>query len=152
MLGFPIRKSPDQRSVANSPGHIAGSHVLHRLLVPRHPPCALKNLNTHYKQEQDARVHYAVLKTRTEPTPSHHQTTNPDKKPSRSIRYGDQISLYRTKPPKNGGFRPEKPRCETPVPSGPNSVPKPTDHNQPRSHSQETPDGTSSRPTADRSE
>jgi hypothetical protein len=43
-LGFPIRTSPDQRSVANSPGHIAGSHVLHRLSMPRHPPCALTNL------------------------------------------------------------------------------------------------------------
>ena len=42
--GFPIRKSPDQSLVADSPGLIAGSHVLHRLLVPRHPPCALKNL------------------------------------------------------------------------------------------------------------
>jgi hypothetical protein len=53
-LGYPIRKSPDQRSVANSPGHNAGSHVLHRLSMPRHPPCALKNLphqthNTHNK-------------------------------------------------------------------------------------------------------
>ena len=51
-LGYPIRKSPDQRSVANSPGHNAGSHVLHRLSMPRHPPCALTNLphqthNTH---------------------------------------------------------------------------------------------------------
>ncbi len=44
VLGFPIRTSPDQRSVANSPGHFAGSHVLHRLSMPRHPPCALKNL------------------------------------------------------------------------------------------------------------
>jgi hypothetical protein len=34
------------------------SHVLHRFLVPRHPPCALKNLAT------DARVHCAVLKQR----------------------------------------------------------------------------------------
>ena len=46
MLGFPIRTSPDQRSVANSPGHIAGSNVLHRLSMPRHPPCALNNLPT----------------------------------------------------------------------------------------------------------
>ena len=43
-LGFPIRTPPDQRSVANSPGLIAGSHVLHRLSMPRHPPCALTNL------------------------------------------------------------------------------------------------------------
>ena len=42
--GFPIRKSPDQSLVADSPGLIAGSYVLHRLLVPRHPPCALTNL------------------------------------------------------------------------------------------------------------
>jgi hypothetical protein len=41
--GSPIRKSPDQSLVADSPRHIAGSHVLHRLLMPRHPPCALKN-------------------------------------------------------------------------------------------------------------
>ena len=39
------------------------SHVLHRFLVPRHPPCALKNLAT------DARVHCAVLKQR--PTTHH---------------------------------------------------------------------------------
>src|SRR5690606_8075503 len=42
--GSPIRKSPDQRLVAGSPRLIAGSHVLHRLLVPRHPPWALSNL------------------------------------------------------------------------------------------------------------
>ena len=46
--GFPIRKSPDQSLVANSPGLIAGSYVLHRLLVPRHPPCALNNLANTY--------------------------------------------------------------------------------------------------------
>jgi hypothetical protein len=39
--GFPIRKSPDQCLVADFPGLIAGSNVLLRLLVPRHPPCAL---------------------------------------------------------------------------------------------------------------
>jgi hypothetical protein len=31
--------------VANSPGLIAGSNVLHRLLMPRHPPCALHSLS-----------------------------------------------------------------------------------------------------------
>src|SRR6476659_7910933 len=43
--GFPIRKSPDRSLVADSPRLIAGSYVLLRLLVPRHPPCALINLN-----------------------------------------------------------------------------------------------------------
>src|SRR5262245_66540261 len=58
--GFPIRKSPDLSLVADSPGLIAGSYVLLRLLVPRHPPCALINLAT----TDDARVHCAVLKMR----------------------------------------------------------------------------------------
>jgi hypothetical protein len=44
--GFPIRTSSDPRSVDSSPRHIAASHVLHRLPVPRHPPCALKHLQT----------------------------------------------------------------------------------------------------------
>jgi hypothetical protein len=32
--------------VGSSPRLFAASHVLHRLLVPRHPPCALINLTT----------------------------------------------------------------------------------------------------------
>src|ERR1700753_1661410 len=65
LTGFPIRKPPDQSLVADSPGLIAGAYVLHRLLVPRHPPCALNNLAT----TDDARVHYAVLKIQTVPAP-----------------------------------------------------------------------------------
>jgi hypothetical protein len=44
--GFPIRISQDHSLVASSPGHFAGSHVLHRLWTPRHPPRALSNLTT----------------------------------------------------------------------------------------------------------
>jgi hypothetical protein len=44
--GFPIRTPWDHSSVDSSPRPIAASHVLHRLLVPRHPPCALSNLTT----------------------------------------------------------------------------------------------------------
>ena len=44
--GFPIRTSSDPRSVDSSPRLIAASHVLHRLPVPRHPPCALTHLQT----------------------------------------------------------------------------------------------------------
>lgn len=43
--GFPIRTPPDHSSFTNSPGLIAGHNVLHRLLVPRHPPIALHNLH-----------------------------------------------------------------------------------------------------------
>ena len=44
--GFPIRTSPDQCSVGNSPELFAATHVLHRLLAPRHPPHALSSLLT----------------------------------------------------------------------------------------------------------
>src|SRR5689334_6860374 len=40
-LGFPIRESADHRLFSASPRLIAAVHALHRLLVPRHPPCAL---------------------------------------------------------------------------------------------------------------
>ncbi len=43
-VGFPIRTSRDQRLVSTSSGLIAAAHVLHRLLAPRHPPCALSLL------------------------------------------------------------------------------------------------------------
>lgn len=45
--GSPIRTPSDQSLVINSPRLIADSYVLLRLLMPRHPPCALKNLTTH---------------------------------------------------------------------------------------------------------
>jgi hypothetical protein len=60
VLGFPIRTPPDHSLVANSPGLIAGSNVLHRLLMPRHPPCALHSLsqqrqnNTHNTPKLEA--------------------------------------------------------------------------------------------------
>src|ERR1700753_4062416 len=40
-LGLPIRKSAGQWLFSAYPRLIAAVHVLHRLLVPRHPPCAL---------------------------------------------------------------------------------------------------------------
>src|SRR3954470_5974755 len=45
-VGFPIRKSADQSLFSDSPRLIAAVHVLHRLLVPRHPPCALVLLSS----------------------------------------------------------------------------------------------------------
>jgi hypothetical protein len=43
-LGCPIRVSPDQWLLNAYPGLIAVVHALLRLLVPRHPPCALNIL------------------------------------------------------------------------------------------------------------
>ena len=42
--GFPHSDIPGSKPVCGSPRLIAAYHVLHRLLVPRHPPCALSNL------------------------------------------------------------------------------------------------------------
>src|SRR6185312_16577545 len=48
-----MRTPSDHSSVDSSPRTIAASHVLHRLLMPRHPPCALNNLtNTHIKKSR----------------------------------------------------------------------------------------------------
>ena len=45
-VGFPIRKSTDRSLVSGSPWLIAATHVLRRLLEPRHPPHALSSLVT----------------------------------------------------------------------------------------------------------
>src|SRR3954469_19180357 len=131
--GFPIRKSSDQRSVDSSPRLIAASYVLHRLLVPRHPPCALKNLatqkpHTHPRKEaavrtytnpeltesEDARVHCAVLNVRPD-TP---HTSPPDPRPPT----GDTAVREQESP-----ARDQRPRFPgLPALSGPNSVPTTT--------------------------
>src|SRR5438477_9504330 len=70
-VGFPIRKSRDQRLVSTSSGLIAAAHVLHRLLAPRHPPRALillieKNTLLPLWSFQGARELYAHEKNRLE--------------------------------------------------------------------------------------
>lgn len=42
--GFPHSDISGSLLTYSSPKHFVVSHVLHRLLVPRHPPCALINL------------------------------------------------------------------------------------------------------------
>ena len=48
LSGCPIRKSPDITPAYGSPRLIAVNHVLHRLPVPRHSPCALCSLTSFY--------------------------------------------------------------------------------------------------------
>ena len=92
--GFPIRTSSDQRPVIGSPRLIADSHVLHRLLVPRHPPCALNNLqtikekiteNSPHTHTQNRRVHSTASRRCSRPLYSsqttNHTTTNTREKP-----------------------------------------------------------------------
>src|SRR5215467_13949989 len=48
--GFPHSEIPGSKPVCGSPRLIAAYHVLHRLLLPRHPPCALSSLTTKFTQ------------------------------------------------------------------------------------------------------
>jgi hypothetical protein len=50
--GFPIRRSPGQSLLGGSPELIAACHVLHRLLTPGHPPCALIRLTTTQRMKE----------------------------------------------------------------------------------------------------
>src|SRR6266536_2981182 len=43
-VGFPHSEIPGSMPACGSPRLIAACHVLHRLLLPRHPPCALSSL------------------------------------------------------------------------------------------------------------
>src|SRR6059058_3446713 len=54
--GLPIRESTDQRLFNTSPWLIAVVHALHRLLVPRHPPCALDILTVIARPSREARA------------------------------------------------------------------------------------------------
>ena len=42
--GFPHSEIPGSMDICSSPRLIAACHVLHRLLMPRHSPCALSSL------------------------------------------------------------------------------------------------------------
>jgi hypothetical protein len=57
VVGFPIRKSPDITPVCGSPELIAACHVLHRLILPRHPPCALSSLTIELTLAQQSDLH-----------------------------------------------------------------------------------------------
>src|SRR3954453_16836261 len=98
--GFPIRKSTDHSLVIDSPWLIADSYVLHRFLVPRHRPCALKNLATKMLASP---VEFSTY--RRYPTPNGHPHT-------RGVRYEAG-----TGPNKKGK------RTKRPGASGANNVP-----------------------------
>src|SRR5205807_3633890 len=72
-LGFPIRESAGHWPFSASPRLIAAVHALLRLLVPRHPPCALNILTVIWERALrllpgDTRVigYCAVFKVREE--------------------------------------------------------------------------------------
>ena len=103
MLGFPIRTSSDHSSVDSSPRLIAASYVLHRLLVPRHPPCALKNLAT-------------KMLASTVQFSNNNPNTNPTPPPTHKGRFGGR-------PARRKKHAQKCRNTPSPVLSGPNSVP-----------------------------
>lgn len=105
MPGFPIRTSSDPRSVGSSPRHIAASNVLHRLSMPRHPPCALKHLQITKTKKQKLQNKQENLLVRCSQPLSTKQTPHPTTKMERQHTHPHTGSDYR------------------PVASGPNSVP-----------------------------
>ena len=61
--GFPHSEIPGSMPACGSPRLIAACHVLHRLLLPRHPPCALSSLTIKFTR------HTAVCSRRDEQSP-----------------------------------------------------------------------------------
>ena len=99
--GFPIRTSSDQSSVDSSPRHIAASHVLHRLPVPRHPPCALKHLQ-HKKPLNEKKLHHNKPHTRQK------KNSHPAHMRLDARNHYPQIK-HHTPPPKQGNNTPTPP-------------------------------------------
>src|ERR1700729_3915963 len=50
--GFPHSEISGSTPVCGSPKLIAACHVLHRLFLPRHPPCALSSLTIEFTRTQ----------------------------------------------------------------------------------------------------
>ena len=147
--------------VANSPGLIAGSYVLHRLLVPRHPPIALSSLS-HNKNYKDARVHYTVLKIRAgKPAHHHHypRTTPLRGKTHPSEHHHQKFGESRPQPHTHTQTHTRGPGTDSdpeksvhhsttelrPDPSGPNSAPRRS--TPPSTRSTHHPEGISSTST-----
>ena len=62
-VGFPIRTSPDQSLLSDSPGLIAAGRVLRRLPAPRHPLHALSNLTIKFSQDKKIAAKFNCQRT-----------------------------------------------------------------------------------------
>ena len=110
MPGYPIRTSSDHSSVDSSPRPIAASHVLHRLLMPRHPPCALDNLtNTHIKKSRHNKtLQKQKMLASTVQFSTTTRTTNPPTTPA-ADRSNDRTPERHTQAPDPPGYEPGGP-------------------------------------------
>ena len=133
--GFPIRTSWDQSSVINSPRLIADSHVLLRLLMPRHPPCALKNLTITHTTNTNPHTHHTPKGTTRDrdqqPTPKGRPTVMRDTQNlrcSRPLCSSQTTTPVNTPPTPHTGAQAGMPRKTR----NPNNHTPPTPGNQPR--------------------
>ena len=62
-IGFPHSDIPGSKPACGSPRLIAACHVLHRHLLPRHPPCALSSLTIKFTRLVITQC-YSVVKHR----------------------------------------------------------------------------------------
>ena len=62
LAGFPHSEISGSTRVCRSPKLIAACHVLHRLFLPRHPPCALSSLTIEFTLAQLMRKPRTTLK------------------------------------------------------------------------------------------
>jgi hypothetical protein len=59
--GFPHSEISGSMPACGSPKLIAACHVLHRLLLPRHPPCALSSLTTKFTRHTQDRSQLSAI-------------------------------------------------------------------------------------------
>ena len=127
MPGPPIRTPSDHSPPAGSPRLIAGHHVLHRPLMPRHPPNAQKNKHTTQPkrtrpQSQHKEQRYSRPLYRSQPTRPH----TPNQPPKQKRDQPDAQDHNQGAPPQNPTACPPPPtppsnkggiRRQTPTPT-----------------------------------
>src|SRR5437868_13395249 len=91
-VSFLIRKSWDRRMVSVSPELIAAAHVLHRLSVPRHPPCALVLLIRRTPEFDVAMEFSRCTRARARPT---REQLLPVSRPAQSLKTQQRTSFIR---------------------------------------------------------
>jgi hypothetical protein len=145
--GSPIRTSSDQRSVGSSPRLLAASHVLHRLLVPRHPPCALNNLTQQNPAhrwppagETDDRRAYHRLLSRSQKMLASTVQFSTNKQPPPAVVPAEPRPPPGTSGPETGWpcakapAPPRAPRGTGPLPQDPTACLRPPTHPDPAPH------------------
>ena len=125
MPGPPIRKPSDHSPPAGSPRNIAGHHVLHRPLMPRHPPNAQKNKQQNTRQNQEncrrnltvrcSRPLYSSQPTHPHPPPPLQQTEKQKKRARQPGRTAPEPRQHAT--PNKRGHPPQQTTTTTTAPA-----------------------------------